>query len=167
MFTPEAANATAYSNSVIGTNTWQWWNKERGEWAVYAITVTGRQPSEELPPLAPTASPVPSPAKHEPQSTQPERPEATEAEAATAQQASAPAPTVVDTVQQPVHVEAQPQPPPQMQPPEDASATPPATDAADQELPAQKASLTVEQTAAAVSPEESVASDPREPVNAG
>ena len=53
VFTPEAANATAYSNSVVGTNTWQWWNKERGEWAVYAVTVAAKQPSEEPPKLWP------------------------------------------------------------------------------------------------------------------
>ena len=67
VFTPEAANATAYSNSVIGTNTWQWWNKEREEWAVYAIAVTAKQPSEELPPMASIASPVAPPATREPQ----------------------------------------------------------------------------------------------------
>ena len=144
VFTPEAANATAYSNSVIGTNTWQWWNKERGEWAVYAIRVTAKQPSDELPPTAPIASPSPLPVARAPQ---PEQTDVNDATTAVSQVASA------------VELQAQPQPQahtPLTQPQPEITSTAPSTDTADHGLPV-KAPLTTEQPSAAVSPEEAAA----------
>lgn len=104
VFTPEAANATAYSNNVVGTNTWQWWNKERGEWAVYAITVAAKQPSEE-PPMAtaPSASPSPSPVPKE----EPKAAEAPAQASASPEEATpAPAAPPADVQMLPVTVEA-------------------------------------------------------------
>lgn len=167
VFTPEAANATAYSNSVVGTNTWQWWNKERGEWAVYAITIAAKQPSEELPPVASITSPAP-PVTPAPQPVQTAGTDAT-----TAASQLAPAAAMQDP-----RMEAQTQPQVQTQPPQtqpmqpqtqtEATSTPPATGTAghDQNVPP-KAALAVEQAPVAVSPEEPVATAPPEPVMAG
>ena len=48
---------------MVGTNTWQWWNKERGEWSVYAITIAVQEPGEEgFQPLAPSPVPTAPPA---------------------------------------------------------------------------------------------------------
>lgn len=152
VFTPEAANATAYSNSVVGTNTWQWWNKERGEWAVYAIRVTAKQPSKELPPMAPIASPTPPPVAREPQPGPTDVADATTAVSQLSPAAGAQPQT------QPQPSRAQPQP--------EATSTAPSTDTAGHDLPA-KAPLTTEQLPAAVLPEESAAAGPPEQVKAG
>eukprot|EP01050_Picozoa_sp_SAG11_P006476 SAG11_NODE_504_length_8890_cov_8.268229_2_plen_593_part_00 len=63
-FTPHESNATAYSMSVMGANTWQWWNKERAKWINYACTVTEGTLTlaVEPPELVPTAAPINTPA---------------------------------------------------------------------------------------------------------
>jgi hypothetical protein len=171
VFTPEAANATAYSNSVVGTNTWQWWNKERGEWAVYAITVAAKQPSEELPPVASITSPAP-PVKPAPQ---PEQTDGTDVTTTVSQLTPAAAMQEPRMETQPQSqpqiqpLQSQPtQPQPQPQPQTDATSTPPATDTAghDQHIPP-KAMLAAEQAPVAVSPEEPAAAVPPKPVMAG
>ncbi len=162
VFTPEAANATAYSNNVVGTNTWQWWNKERGEWGVYAITVAAKQP-----PVASITSPAPPSVKPAPQ---PEQTESTDATAAVSQMPPAAA------MQEPkMEVQTQPQQPtqppetlPQTQTQAESTSTPPAIATADHDQQVlTKEPVAAEQAPAAVSLEELAAAGPAEPVMAG
>ena len=154
VFTPEAANATAYSNSVVGTNTWQWWNKERGEWAVYAITVAAKQPSEELPPVASISSPAP-PVKPAPQSEQADGTNATTAVSQLAPAAAMQDPRMETQTQPQLQTQSLQTQTLQPQTQTEATSAPPTTGTAghDQNIPA-KAALAVEQAPVAVSPEE-------------